>query len=335
MNTYTNISGTAKITYPNGIFETRGKFAYIAVELLSPAENVEISLKLTNGEDENYQTVTLTRNTNYKGIVTFPIGLVCESLIERSGSNYIGWSVNIYGSTSSGGSIYAIKGFASQEITTVNNQDSQPYTNYPAAKKIVLYPNTSFDQTLFVPLTSDFYIIAGRTWDDKTTAIGATITPPYASFKPSLVDDDTYTKIIAKQSTASRAVDIPVYLDPCTSGVFLKWTDAAGMPYLYRWTQEVETDEVSVDSSYKQLDDTLTPYDVQTKTRAKRYTLHSRIVERGIFEMCRTILGAQEVFMYDPELSDWVRVLVEDAESEDTGAIMQDVEIEVVKYEYL
>lgn len=107
------------------------------------------------------------------------------------------------------------------------------------------------------------------------------------------------------------------------------------MPYLYRWTQEVETDEVSVDSTYRKLDENLAPYDVQNKTLAKRYTLHSRIVERDIFEMCRTILGAQEVFMYDRDIEDWVRVLIEDAEIEDAGAPMQDVEIEVVKYEYL
>ena len=39
--------------------------------------------------------------------------------------------------------------------------------------------------------------------------------------------------------------------------------------------------------------------------------------------------------MYDPDAGNWVRFMVEDSESEDTGAPMQDLVVEIVRYEYL
>ena len=80
--------------------------------------------------------------------------------------------------------------------------------------------------------------------------------------------------------------------------------------------------------------ETLQPFEVQNKTLTKRYTLHSRIVERDIYEMCKTIIGSQAVWMWDTTLSDWVRCSMEDSEAEDSGAPMQDLVIEVVKREY-
>ena len=113
----------------------------------------------------------------------------------------------------------------------------------------------------------------------------------------------------------------PVLVDPCTAGVFLRWVDMSGMPYLYRWSQEAESHSVE-------------PYEIQTKTLERRYTLHSRIVERDIYEMCRTILAAQEIWMWDAELGDWTRCYIDKAEAEDTGAEMQDLTIEIIKNTY-
>ena len=134
--------------------------------------------------------------------------------------------------------------------------------------------------------------------------------------------------------SGNKSINIPVAVDLCTSGVFLKWIDKSGIPYVYRWTPEITTDEMSVDSTYTQLDETLQPFEVQNKTLTKRYTLHSRIVGRDIYEMCKTIIGSQEVWMYDAALSDWVRCSIEEGEAEDSGAPMQDLVIEVVKREY-
>lgn len=314
------------ITYPNKFFETRGRFAYVKVQGDDTVEAGE-DMELTITGSATGKSVTILRSTDANKAVVFPIGALCESLMSGS-ADAVSCSIRKSGGATdiSTFELSPIVGYWSREMELSGSTSISPF-----AKKIVVYPNSGFTQTGFVPT------------DDKCSVntdepISVNNKGPYITFDPSKITADNYSSlkiVVADSFIGPKAIKLNADYDPCTNGVFLKWTDAAGMPYLYRWTQEAETDDVSVDSTYRKLDDTLTPYDVQSKTRAKRYTLHSRIVERDIFEMCRTILGAQEVFMYDRDANDWVRVLIEDAESEDTGAVMQDVEIEVVKYEYL
>lgn len=317
------------ITYPNEFFETRGRFAYVKVEGDDNATaNAEIEMDIKG--DVTGKIVTVTRTTDANKMVVFPIGAVCESLV-NGGDTYV--SISVY----NGGAkintlmiqLQPIVGYWDREMVIKLQGGTEAKITSPFDKKIVFYPNAGFDQTIFIPSQQPCSIryLGGE--------IASNLYGPYLTFSPSEVTNDNYKSLYIETLSPLLWIPINAAYDPCTNGVFLKWKDAAGMPYLYRWTQEVETDEVSVDSTYRKLDENLAPYDVQTKTLAKRYTLHSRIVERDIFEMCRTILGAQEVFMYDRDIEDWVRVLIEDAESEDTGAPMQDVEIEVVKYEYL
>lgn len=305
------------VTYPNVMFETRGRFAYIKVQLGTPEENVDVELQIGSNP-----ILMLNRVTDKQGIAVFPVGRIFEVIGNDSPS------VKVHSLEQGLSAMRPIVGYAKSEIENGFLSDT-PW--YPAVPCVVAYPNLGLPQPLFLPYTGDFSVIS-----QSVVELGYTDKGPIVEFDASKIpEQDLGTNIGVGVNPDLIDMEIKTYYDYCTSGVFLKWTDAAGVPYLYRWTQETETDDVSVDSTYRQLDDTLTPYDVQVKTRAKRFTLHSRIVERDIFEMCRTILGAQEVFMYDRDANDWVRVLIEDVESEDTGAVMQDVEIEVVKYEYL
>lgn len=171
---------------------------------------------------------------------------------------------------------------------------------YPAAPCIVVYPNAGFEQSLFFPKqTGELFVLTpSSTTTEKY--IGNSAFSPIIPFDPAKIPSEDLGKPLAVGATPTDYnAEIRTYYDYCTKGIFLKWTDAAGIPYLYRWTQESKTDEMSVESTYHQLDDTLTPRDVQNKTLAKRYTLHSRIVERDVFNLCRTILGCQDLFMYD------------------------------------
>ena len=200
----------------------------------------------------------------------------------------------------------------------------------------MVYPNAGFEQSLFFPKqTGELFVLTpSSTTTEKY--IGYSTFSPIIPFDPAKIPSEDLGKPLAVGATPTDYnAEIRTYYDYCTKGIFLKWTDAAGIPYLYRWTPESQTDEMSVESTYHQLDDTLTPRDVQNKTLAKRYTLHSRIVERDVFNLCRTILGCQDLFMYDPDAGNWVRFMVEDSESEDTGAPMQDLVVEIVRYEYL
>lgn len=321
----TTTSNGYTITYPNQFFETRGRFAYVKAQGDDTVDAGE-DMELTITNPTTGKSVTVLRSTGANKAVVFPIGALCESLMSGS-ADAVSCSIRKSGSATS---IYmfALSPIVGYWDIQIKLLDSVPVS--PFARKIVVYPNCGFMQTVFVPTNSRGNVIT------STQAVSDTLNGPFFDFDPSKITADDYKTLqIRIPGSVMALIPVSADYDPCTNGVFLKWTDAAGMPYIYRWTQEAETDDVSVDSTYRKLDDTLTPYDVQSKNRAKKYTLHSRIVERDIFEMCRTILGAQEVFMYDRDASGWVRVLIEDAESEDTGAVMQDVEIEVVKYEYL
>lgn len=335
MKSYTN--DVFKVTYPEDIFETRGSFAYIRLELLSPKENIDVSLKLIGGSDWTFtRSITLTRKTNAVGVVVFPIGQVCESLIRGTDANSINYVITASEVSYVGAALYAVPGFSDREIFPGWGDGENIPQFYPAASCIVVYPNAGFEQSLFFPkLTSELFVL---TPSSTTTEeyIGYSKFSPVIPFDPTKIPPEDLGKPLAVGATPTDYnAEIKTYYDYCAKGIFLKWTDAAGVPYLYRWTLESQTDEMSVGSTYQQLDDTLTLRDVQTKTLAKRYTLHSRIVERDIFNLCRTILGCQDLFMYDPKAGNWVRFVVEDSESEDAGTPMQDLVIEIVRYEYL
>lgn len=326
-----------KVTRPEDIFETRGRFAYFRVELLSQKGNIDVSLKLIGGSDWTFtRSITLTRKTNDKGVAVFPVGRICESLIQGTKSNLITYVITASEYDHVGPALYAVPGFADREILPGWGDGENISQFYPAAPCIVVYPHAGFEQSLFFPKqTGELFVLTpSSTTTEKY--IGNSTFSPIIPFDPAKIPSEDLGKPLAVGATPTDYnAEIRTYYDYCTKGIFLKWTDAAGIPYLYRWTPESQTDEMSAGSTYHQLDDTLTPHDVQNKTLAKRYTLHSRIVERDVFNLCRTILGCQDLFMYDPDVGNWVRFMVEDSESEDTGAPMQDLVVEIVRYEYL
>lgn len=334
--------GLFRVTYPEELFETRGRYAYIRVELKEPQANTEVSIKLEGeGSIPAGRNVTLTRKTNAAGVAVFPIGPVCESLMQGIGGALIKFAITVADTVHNVSGLWAIPGFADREIPTM---DSLRPGFYPSAPCIVVYPNAGFDQQLFCPYIKGERFITTASAVTRSQFIGVSDTKnPIIEFRPILINISDRGKPIAvgTSRTDYTTAQIKTYYDECADGVFLKWTDAAGVPYLYRWTLEKQTDEMAVDSTYSQLNDNLQPFDVQTKTMGKRYTLHSRIVERDIYEMCRTILGCQELFMFvggrgeqnDPDA--WVRFMIEDAESEDTGSPMQDLVIDIVRYEHL
>lgn len=283
--------------------------------------------------DQGVSKLAIARKTDSQGVAIFPIGAVCESLIKEFGEGIAVTFRAVYADGSVGGSSRPIVGYADYEIEALNaeGRDNPDASNYPAAKKIVLYPNMPFDQTAFVP-TSLTVTLTNPDIEDIATDKG-----PFVNFSPSMLDINNLPSALQATitlSSGSKSIMLPVDCDLCTNGVFLKWIDKSGIPYVYRWTPEITTDEMSVDSTYTQLDEVLQPFEVQNKTLTKRYTLHSRIVERDIYEMCKTIIGSQAVWMWDATLSDWVRCSMEDSEAEDSGAPMQDLVIEVVKREY-
>ena len=307
-----------------------GKF-YLRHEFIAIGSKLP-STWTPSAADQGVSKLAIARKTDSQGVAIFPIGAVCESLIKEFGEGIAVTFRAVYADGSVGGSSRPIVGYADYEIEALNaeGRDNPDASNYPAAKKIVLYPNIGFDQTIFVP-TSLNVTLSVPGYGNVAMAKG-----PFIELDPTQFQSGQTILIQATVTlySGNKSINIPAAVDLCASGVFLKWIDKSGIPYVYRWTPEITTDEMSVDSTYTQLDEVLQPFEVQNKTLTKRYTLHSRIVERDIYEMCKTIIGSQAVWMYDTNLSDWVRCSMEDSEAEDSGAPMQDLVIEVVKHEY-
>lgn len=326
--------GGNSVTIPNTFFCTKSRYAYVKVALT--VANKAISLYIFIEGLEISSRIILTRNTDDRGVAIFPIGAVCESLVKEYGDGRaVALRCTAFGRQYN---VYPIVGYADYEIKALDEEaaDDSDATNYPAAKKIVVYPDADFDQTVFVPASTNIFLSAKFTEGETNLLVRSA--GPFIQFERYNLRnrEHSYSYLRASVDTqaGNKSLKMPIYVDYCTNGVFLKWIDKSGIPYVYRWTPEMTTDEMSVDSTYTQLDETLQPFEVQNKTLTKRYTLHSRIVERDIYEMCRTIIGSQAVWMWDTTLSDWVRCSMEDSEAEDSGAPMQDLVIEVVKREY-
>lgn len=319
-------SSGENLTYPNDIFYSRGRFAYLRYSTGRAVENETVTVTLSTDDGEG-KSVTLHRRTNKQGAVVFPVGMLCEALVEASGHG----TINIEASSADGASIsasaYCIAGYCDREITIRLGQVTG-YANYPAARKVVLFPELETTHVVFVP-----YLDACDVKTESGTVLASGVKGPFFEFDPHDIPAEQYgDNIVVASTSENMTYHLPALYDTCPGGVILRWIDKAGIQYLYRWSQAVSTDELTVNATYTKLDDNLQPYDTQDNTIATRYELHSRIVERALYDMVRTIIGCREVWMYNADILDWERCTIEEAESEDTGAPMQDFQIEVVKY---
>lgn len=331
------LSGTGGDAYfPNKICFTRGRETYVRfVASKGVPSNPDVTLTVKYG----VTTVELKRTVAGKGAsVVFPLAAILEPLRPADGEPYF---VDVFLTVTfgSGTATHALDvvhvGTCDREVLPLSAQDAAGgLTNYPFARRIAVYPAFPATQYLYVPtLTTERVRVETDEGEILTTYGGAT---PFAEIYPADFrwSGEQMLYISVYGETLVSTLPYPVLVDRCTAGVFLRWVDMSGMPYLYRWTQEAETHSVEAEATYTRLDDTLNPYEIQTKTLERRYTLHSRIVERDLYEMCRTILAAQEIWMYDAGARSWTRCYIDEAEAEDNGAEMQDLIIEVVKREY-
>lgn len=341
---------TARIVVPNYIFYTRSQYAYVGYSAsLTSMAGKDITLDIGVGYDDDggfatESVITLKRTADTKGRAMFLIGSIAESIINKYGTEA---QITLYisdGTSSSQQYAYAIAGYANAEVKYLQDQSS-PYSNYPAQSKIVLYPNTSFTQQIFIPSYDEFDV----TTEVTETVIASGVKGPFIDITPSkITSEDFGGGLLVDIHGAGRPILVNVVYDTCTKGVFLKWKDKSGITYLYRWTLESTTDESTTEdtysilqfpwssgASYKQPQAHGYVKYSQKQTHARRYTLHSRIVETDIYNLCRSIIGCHECYIYDAECADFVPCFVDESEAEDSGAPMQDLEITVVRYEYL
>lgn len=103
---------------------------------------------------------------------------------------------------------------------------------------------------------------------------------------------------------------------------------------MYRWSVESEANEVSSDAIYGKIDDILNSYEVNSKTLTRRFTLHSRLIDNDLFEMCKSIISGHDIQYYDTDTSAWRRALIEEGEAVDNGAVLKNLVIEMTEKTY-
>lgn len=172
------------------------------------------------------------------------------------------------------------------------------------------------------------------TWLDKTD-------DNFLDFPINIYQDTDWEKAIAISLNSYHYEEVdytynyPCIVDFCTKGVFLRWVDKHGFEFTYRWSEESSSEEIEAEDSYVQLDDLLQPIERRTKTIAKRTILHSRKVDQDIYDLCKSVIGCQEVRMFNNTTKEWELCFIDDSQADDSGEILKDLVITVVKYEYL
>lgn len=134
--------GDNSITIPNTFFCTKSRYAYVKVVLEEPLRNQDVTLEVYDVANEDASKITIARKTDDRGVAIFPIGAVCESLVKEYGEGIVVMFNASYPGGGVGYSSHPIVGYADYEIKALNVEakGDTNATNYPAAKKIVIYP---------------------------------------------------------------------------------------------------------------------------------------------------------------------------------------------------
>lgn len=328
-------SGIGEVSYPNRLCFSREAHTYIKVTTISGASNVEIDITVTYGS----QSIEVSRKTNNSGYVVLPLTSILDAFADQENAQVIkNVKVDIlYVNESLSLTLDCVViGVSDREIELIRDQDTP--NNLPAARKIVFPLGASVDNSMrlniFIPELDGILV---RAFNSNSGTLKFVFNAPFLQIYPeSLNASDTEIIIhVFAGGTKAKIIHIPIEVDPCTEGTILHWVDKHGFPYLYRWSVETVHDEESVEDTYTHLDSNLQPFDIENKTLSKVYTLHSRIVERNLFDLCKSIIGASDIKMFNKESNRWERCYLTDSDVSDGGSPMGDLVVEISKYEYL
>ena len=343
MRTSSNDVGV--LTYPESVFFTKGKDAYVKFQFKSGRRGEEIALTIIAGGEKIF---TLNRISNAVATVVINVCDLLEALFaERAISYAVDWRFMIDypfedDDWDLGGEDYQpfvcnfdfiIRGYSDKELYIPFHSTISP-PPYPLPRRIVIYPNIHEDIKLFAPFRGDVYAILK--YGDNSQRINGEFVAPFYVFNPT----QTFIwgnseKIELRCNNGLGGYDIQYSIDTCTDGFWLKWIDKYGLPYMYRWSVASSTEGIDEEDIIVQLDDTMHPIERRTKTITQEYTLHSRRVEQDIFDLCKSVIGCQELTMYNDDTGQWEPCFVSDSQAEDNGDILKDLVVTVSKYEYL
>lgn len=323
----TTINGV-KFTFPNPICFSRSPFCYAKIDASGYTDGdivgiKKVMLKVTcNGAE-----VILNRFMNplVSKSVIFPLVGVVESLI---GEDYTQPPVfSIYAEIApdadteigTGDNSVILSGYNDTEIAL------EPASNYPASK-VVIYPKVIPMYDIFVPVNVKYKAYYGG-----KTLISGSGKPFLRVYTQFNVHWSGVNEIVIKDESGNQLMVIPIDVDDCTDGVFVKWIDMHGIPCVYRFTQEQVVESTDDDSVYYTLNKTLAPTPHQERTIYKTYTLHSRLVPQDIYDLCKSILSGRDIQFLNTANNTWKYATVESGETADGGETLKDFVFELTE----
>lgn len=332
-------------TFPNAYTYSHTPFSHVSLEERSGAITGDASLRLytlqESGDVED--EVVLTRSFRRKdgaSVIVFPISDVLDHLAgEMFVSPKIYISIYVDDEWFALSSITsAIVGVSDTELVDFQTQIAEGATFqkprfYPL---IPLYPSGPEGCITEIPTpegqpNAKVVLSFGTTLPSSFNAV-TSIT--HSQVKPSAsVGDRGNIRIQYAYSSTGLYFDIPAVLDDCSEGLFVRWRDKSGLRQVYRWDVERVVESFEEENSYRELVDSNTRLEDRLSVvmkATKSYTLHSRMLEKSVSELPKSMLTGRSLEYYDKELSRWIPCRVSDTEVEDDLAPMLNIVVELV-----
>lgn len=273
---------------------------------------------------------TLVRSV-INGAALFPMDDLFE-IIAQDGNAQTTISLEVDGRTVALSPLYLLKG-ASERAMTDNAGAATPIS-WPQPSKIAVFPAFDYSEEILVN-TYD-----GTTQEFSFTDADSGRRATYSRVDPVFSIPMTFFRDFGESvrqlivtpvgmSGEARSARLTVAVNPCDSGMFVRWRDATGLMRHYLWQSTERVDDVSEDETFETLSEKLTPERHRTITAVTTHTLHSGLVGRELFGLCASILCGRDVQLYDAERKTWIDAYVEDGDVSRTNAYMQDCVIEL------
>ncbi len=273
---------------------------------------------------------TLVRSI-INGAALFPMDDLFE-LIAQEGSAQTTITLEVDGQVAAASLLYILKGASERPMTDHAQADTT--ISWPQPSKIMVFPafdysepilvntyNGSMNEYLFTDAGSGKRAVYLRS--DPVFSLPMTFFREWGGGERQLI---VSTEDKAGKARRSR---LSVVVNPCDSGLFVRWRDAAGLMRHFLWQPAGQVDDVSEEETFETLSEKLTPQRHRTVTATTTYTLHSGLVDRELFGLCASILSGSGVQLYDARRAVWIDAYVEEGDISRTNACMQDCVVEL------
>uniref|UniRef100_UPI004057553A hypothetical protein n=1 Tax=Alistipes sp. TaxID=1872444 RepID=UPI004057553A len=338
---FTLPGGNFRAVYPNGYAFSRSPYSHVVVYGIGGYDG---SVTLVVGGSAKATRVMRPNGAETLTTAVFPLTeLLEEALGDRDVAKI---EVGVYTDSEYIETLEPItvfKGVSRMEIDTVEPVDhneyitpSYPigrvpiYNNMPEMINEILFPTYQENGGEYSRQLKSEY--GGGTQELTTNAPTIPING-WTGFSLREGEMNMVAEIGYNYGRRTNLLNIPVYYDSCTEGIFVSWINSVGLKRTMRWDVEVITDSYEDAQSAVLVEDLGSKYDRYSKDEkihTKKYTLHSGMLPRDMAETAKSLLFGRDIQYRDPDTKQWYRCRVAAADVEDNLDPMQDIIVELI-----